>query len=179
MRVIVWLSSALLLGLGTCATGEMSSGGSYRGQILDADTGSPLAGVLVVFIWYRDVYSSTTGRIIDEFHAATEVRSGDDGYFEVSTAPEACLGSSAVHVQSPGIIFFLLSYVQDRIEVKPGAKRFRDPTRIYMKRVKNPVDALDLGLAPSFPYDRTPLLLKTLNQERARLGLPLIQPGNQ
>lgn len=172
-RLLLGLPLALLWGMTSCVSGDTSSGNFYRGQILDAETGKPLAGVLVVFVWDRDVYSPLTGYITDEFHSAAEVWSGSDGYFEVSAAPEVKLGPLVTHVQSPAIIFFAPGYVQERIEVKPGAKRFRDPTRIYMKRVKNDADAL-VELVPSFPYERTPLLLRALNQERTRLGIHAI-----
>ena len=170
-RLLLGLPLALLLGMVSCVSGGTSRGDSYRGQFLDAETGKPLAGVLVVFVWYRDVYSPVTRDITDEFHSAAEVWSGPDGHFEVSAAPEVETGPLVVHVQNPAIIFFAPGYIQERIDVKPGTKRFRGETRIYMKRVGNEAEALDLGLAPSFPYERTPLLLRALNQERMRLGL--------
>lgn len=176
MRVPVWLSFALMLGFVSYGAGEMSASGSYRGQILDADTGKPLGEVLVVVIWEREVYSPQTKVTTDELHAV-ETRTDAEGRFEVSAAPETKREPFVADVRPKGIIFFAPGYVQERIEVQPGVKRFRDPTRIYMKRAQNPTDALDLGLAPSFPYRRAPLLLKALNQERARLGLPPIQPG--
>ncbi len=172
-RLLFGLPFALLLGMASCASGVMSSSNFYRGQILDVETGKPLVGVLVVFVWYRDVYSPATGRIDDEFHSAAEVWSGSEGRFEVSAAPEVKVGPLVTHVQSPAIIFFAPGYIQERVDVKPGARRFRAPTRIYMKRVKNDADAL-VELVPSFPYERTPLLLRALNQERMRLGLPPI-----
>ena len=170
---------ALLLVFSSCASGEESSGGFYRGQVLDTDTGKPLEGVLVVFIWYRDVYSATTKQITDEFHAATEILTDAHGRFEVPRSPETTLGPSVVHIQSPGVIFFAPGYVLARFEVDPGVRRFRDPTRIYMQRAAKPADGLELHLVPSFPYSRTPSLLKALNKERARLGLPMIQAGNE
>lgn len=159
--------------------GQKSSDGFYRGQVVDADTGKPLAGVLVAFIWFRNAYSPATKGIVDEFHAAIEVVTDADGRFEISRLPETTFGPSVVHVQSPGIIFFRPGYILERVEVDPGVKRYRDPTRVYMQRVKNPSEALDLRLHPLFPYNRTPLLLKGLNEERARLGLPPIQPSKE
>lgn len=173
----ICFSVVLALGLGSCASGIEPSDSYYRGQILDIDTGKPLVGVLVVFVWYRDVQSPITQRVHGEFHGAIEVLTDTDGHFKVPLRPETVLEPSVVRVQSPAIIFFALGYVAHRIEVGPGVRRYRDPTRVYMRRVENRKEALDLGLAPSFPYDRTPLLLKALNEERAQLGLPLITPG--
>lgn len=176
MRQWMGFSLVLLFGVVSCAGARgLSCGESYRGQVRDHDLGKPLAGVLVVFIWYRDIHSKETKQITSEFHAATEVLTDGNGHFEVSAAPETTLKEFVWHIESPGIIFFAPGYQQYRHEVD-GVKAFRDPTRIYMRRVK-PAKALDLGLHPSFPYHRTPLLLKALNDERARLGLPLIQPS--
>jgi hypothetical protein len=170
-------SVVLALGLGSCASGSEPSNSYYGGQVLDIDTGKSLAGVLVVLIWQRDVYSPITQRIHEEFHAAIEMQTDTDGKFKVPSHPETTREPSVVRVQSPAIIFFAPGYIPYRIEVGPGVRRYRDPTRVYMRRVENRKEALDLGLAPSFPYDRTPLLLKALNEERAQLGLPPITPG--
>jgi len=177
MHFWICFSVVLALGLGSCAPGREPSDSSYRGQVLDSDTGKPLLGVLAVFVWYRDVYSPVTPHVHEEFHAAIEVLTDTDGEFKVPSHPETVLGPSVVRVHSPAIIFFTPEYIPYRIEVAPGVRRYRDPTRVYMRRVENRKEALDLGLSPSFPYDRTPLLLKALNAERARLGLPPISSG--
>jgi hypothetical protein len=177
MYFALGLSAFLAFGLVSCASGSEHQNSFYKGQVVSMDTGKPLAGVLAVFIWYRDVYSPSTQRIREEFHAAIEVLTDTDGQFKISTPPETAHEPSVMRVQSPAVIFFNPGYITHRIEVGPGVRRYRDPTRVYMRRVENRKEALDLGLAPSFPYDRTPLLLKALNEERARLGLPPITLG--
>ncbi len=169
MRYLATLfSMVLLLGLVTCAAAEELSGEDfYRGQVLDHATEKPLAGVLVVFYWQRDVYSPKG--ITSEYHAASEVLTDAHGRFKVSAGPEKARDPSIYHIASPAIIFFAPGYIHSRIEKNGGF-------RIHMRQVKDPRDALDLGLQPGFPNHHTPLLLKALNNERARLGLPLIQP---
>lgn len=168
----------LFFGLTSCAAAQMSKPEFYRGQVRDSETGIPLEKVLVVILWYRDVYSPATKRIHNEFHAAIEVLTDGHGRFEISRSPEIAQEPAVVHIQSPAIIFFKPWYRLYRIEVD-GVGRFIAPTRIYMQYVKNPQGALDLGLAPDFPYHHTPLLLKALNEERARLGLALIQSSQK
>lgn len=180
MHLVVGFAVAMLLGLGSCAAGEMPPGNFYRGQVIDVDTGKPLGKVLVVFLWERYDYSPTTKRIHSQLHAVTEVLTDADGRFEVSTAPETtAVGPFLVEVRKADPIFFAPGYFL-LYKVKTEGDAFHDPTIVYMKRAENPRDAVEpLPLVPSFPFSRTPLLLKALNEERGRLGLPLIQPGHE
>jgi hypothetical protein len=167
---------ASLFGLESCASGQESSGGFYRGRVLDTDTGKPLAGVVVTFIWERDVYSPSIRRVIREFHAATEVLTATDGRFQVSTAPEESLGPSVLEVRLRDPVFFAPGYF-----LPYKARRESDSWVIPLTRAVTIKDLREhLGaLSTSFSLDRTPLLRKALNAERARLGLPQIPPGKE
>jgi hypothetical protein len=181
MRTVARFGMALLLGLGSCAAGEMSSEDFYRGQVVDTDTGKPLAGALVVFFWERHDYSPTTKRIHSELHAVTEVLTDADGRFEVSAAPETTvLGPALVEVRLTDPIFFVPGYFL-LYKAKSAGKAFRDPTVVHLERIEKSDDEREnLGiLSPSFPFSRTPLFLKALNAERARPGLPLVEPSRE
>ena len=169
------LSAALLLGSGGCTSGELAFWEHYRGQVVDADTGKPLAGVLAVFVWERELYSEARKRIISEFHAASEVLTDADGWFEVSAAAETTLRPSVVEIRRLEPIFFAPGYFS-AYRAKAEGEPLRDRTIIFLKRAENPRDALE-GLSPEFPFSHTPMLLKALSQERARLGLPPISPS--
>lgn len=176
-RLAATVSVAMLLLFASCASSEVLSSLTYRGQVIDEETGTPLPGAIVVFIWYLDVYSPVTKRIGEEFHMATEVRTDSYGYFEVSAAPgEQKRGASVVEVRRIDPIFFVPGYFLP-YRVKTDGEAFRDPTVVVLKRARNPKAAIEpLPILPSFPFAHTPLLLKSLNQERARLGLPPIRP---
>ena len=177
MRLATGLSMALVLGFGSCALTQESFPVFYRGQVVDVDTGRPLPGVLVVFLWERDVYSPATSKVTREFHAATEVLTDKNGRFQISAAPEASVGPFLVEIRTTDPIFFAPGYFLP-YKAKSEGEPFRDRTVVYMQRAENPREALEpLPLSSSFPFSHTPLLLKALNQERARLGLPPIQPG--
>lgn len=179
-RLATGFLMALLFGLGSCAASQSPTVGYYRGQVVDADTGEPLPGVIVVFLWYGDVYSPVTKRITTkEFHKVTEVLTDIFGHFEVSAAPESESGPFIVEVRRTDPIFFLPGYLLD-YKAQNAGDPLLGPTIIYLKRAKNPRDAVEpLPLVPSFPFGQTPLFLKALNQERARLGLPPIQPSKE
>src|SRR3972149_1183952 len=80
MHFWICFSVVLALALGSCAPGREPSDSHYRGQVLDSDTRESLVGVLVVFIWHRDVYSPITQGIHEEFHTAIEQLPDTDGH---------------------------------------------------------------------------------------------------
>lgn len=169
----------LLLGLVSCAgTGAGSGEDFYLGQVIDIDTLKPMAEVLVVFIWERDVYLPNTNFITRELHAVTEVVTDGNGNFEGPAAPETTVGPSVVEVRLKDPVFFAPGYFFP-YKVRTKGEPLRDPTFIYLKRADDPRNALEPGLSPSFPYSRTPRLLEALNKERGKVGLPSIQPSQE
>ena len=143
----------------------------YRGRVVDVETGKPLEGVLVVMYWYRDV----TGRERAELHAATEVLTDAGGQFAIPAAPGAASDPSIIHVHAPEAIIFRPGYIRWRVTARDP---LRAPIVVAMKRVQDPKEAVELHLSADFPYGRTPLLVKLLNAERSRLGLPPIRTRN-
>ncbi len=166
---MVWLTAGV-----SCASGRAPAEGFYRGQVVDEQTGQPLPGALVVFFWFRDVYSPVTKQMIEQLHAVVEVRADIYGFFEVSNPPQTKRDPSVVGIRMADPIFFFPGYFTF-YKVRMEGEPFRDPTIVPLRRAKNPRDAVEpLGILPSvFPH--TPLLLQAVNQERARLGLPPIQ----
>lgn len=131
-----------------------------------------------MFVWERDVSLPNTNYISREVHAATEVVTDDNGRFEVSAAPETTSAPSVVEVRLKDPVFFAPGYFLP-YKVRAEGEPLRDPTFIYLKRADYPRDALEPGLSPSFPYSHTPILLKALNQQRAKVGLSPIDPSQE
>lgn len=169
------LSMVWLVAFASCALGPASAAEPYRGQVVDEETGQPLPGALVVFIWFRDVYSPVTKQLIEQLHAVVEVRADTYGFFEVSNAPETTRDSSVIEIRKADPIFFVPGYFMF-YKVRMEGEPFRDPTIVPLRRAKNPRDAVEpLRILP-WVFPHTPLLLQAVNQERARLGLPPIRP---
>lgn len=178
MRLARTFPIVLLLGFWSCALSQEPAGGFYRGQVVDMDSGKPIPGVLVVFIWERQVYSPTTKRIHTEIHAVTEVFTDANGRFEISVAPEtSSLGPSVVEIRRKDPVFFAPGYLL----IYKGQQAKDGSMSVYLKQAKNPSEEREnLGiLSPLFPFTHTPLFLKALNAERVRLGLQPIQPGKE
>lgn len=170
---MVWL-----VAFAGCALSGASAAGSYRGQVVDEETGQPLPGALVVFFWFRDVYSPVTKQLIEQLHAVVEVRADAYGYFEVSSAPETSGDPSVVEARKTDPIFFVPGYFAF-YKGKTEGEPFRDPTIVALRRARNPRDAVErLPILPSV-FAHTPLLLQAVNQERARFGLPPIRPAQK
>ena len=75
--VLVWLG---LGGLG--AVGSAPADGPWKGQIVDAETGAPLDGVIVLAYWVKFT-ASVGGWAGGDFVDAEEVVTGSDGRFVI------------------------------------------------------------------------------------------------
>ena len=75
--VLVWLG---LSELG--AVGAAHAGGPWKGQIVDAETGAPLDGVIVLTYWVKFT-ASVGGWAGGDFVDAEEVVTGSDGRFVI------------------------------------------------------------------------------------------------
>ncbi len=171
-----------VLAFQSCALAQGLQMTTYRGQVLDSDTKKPLAGVVVAFLWERRFPSPTTGRLVDEVHAVREVLTDAEGRFEVvgprETADDDDDDSAdaiqyEVRLRDP--LFFKPGY-DLYYRGKSKGKPLRDRTIVYLTRADDPIEQLE-ALSKGPMLSLTPMLLKALNQERARLGLPPIRPG--
>ena len=55
--------------------------GSFRGQVVDVETGQPIAGAVALAIWWEVVPSLVHGT--QKFYDAREALTGPDGRFEI------------------------------------------------------------------------------------------------
>ena len=55
--------------------------GPYRGRVIDAKTKAPIAGAIVVAVWYEDVYAFVQTN--ERYYDALEVVTDSQGYFVV------------------------------------------------------------------------------------------------
>lgn len=143
--------------------------GVYRGRVADVDTGKPLEDVVIVMYWYRNVVGGG-----HELHAVTEVLSDARGEFAISAVPGAAFEPRIIHITAPELVIFKPGYLRWRVTAR---NPLLAPILVDMKRVQDPREAVDLHLSETFPYERTPLLVKLLNAERSRLGLPPVPRG--
>lgn len=161
--------------------------GPYRGRVLDAETGKPLAGVVVVAVWRRDRIMPLHSR--SEHYAARETLTNADGEFVIDA--DDVERNAPKRTWHPFITIFL-----------PGYGRYRSPagtpTTVTQRFFEGPGTTVELprlntkderrmhlrGLGPhglsDTPFTEIPEFMRLFNQERVALGLePYQSPGRQ
>lgn len=86
--------------------------GPWRGEIVDADTGAPLEGVVVLAYWTRQA-GRLLGWSTPAYHGSEEVLTNADGTFAIAARP-SCTIPFVTRVRGPEWIMF-----------KPGYGRWR------------------------------------------------------
>lgn len=104
--------------------------GPFRGQVVDAETGQPIAGANVVVQWLRDPPSLESST---RFYDAQEAVSDADGRFEIPRRTHLL----TAWVTAPGLSVFSPGYViQDEVVTPPGGRVLVDPTVVKMKPLR-------------------------------------------
>ncbi len=103
--------------------------GPFRGQVVDFDTGDPIAGAHVMVMWIRDRPSLHSGQ---SFYDARETVTDAAGRFEI---PYERRWMTA-WVNAPRIDVFVPGYVTEGAAVVTGEGRpYVDPTFIGMRQL--------------------------------------------
>jgi hypothetical protein len=193
MRMAAGILLGLLLGTGY-ATAVAQTGqpleqylsgprGPYRGRVMDAETGKPLASVVVVVVWRRDRIMPFHSR--SEHYAAREALTNADGEFVIDAddvernAPKRTL--------RPFFTIFLPGYgrprapagthttVTQRYYEGPGTTvelpklKTREERREYVGR-------LDPFALSDSPFTEISTFIRLLNQESVAVGLQPLEP---
>jgi hypothetical protein len=185
MRMAAGILLGLLLGTGY-ATAVAQTGqpleqylsgprGPYRGRVMDAETGKPLASVVVVVVWRRDRIMPFHSR--SEHYAAREALTNADGEFVIDAddvernAPKRTL--------RPFFTIFLPGYGRPRAPAGTHTtvtqRYYEGPgTTVELPKLKSKDERLahlrkiDLYGAP---FTEVPEFTRLINKERVMLGL--------
>ena len=112
-----------------CRTGQ-EQWGPFRGQVVDFDTGDPIAGAHVMVMWIRDRPSLHSG---ESFYDARETVTDNEGRFEIPYIRRWL----TAWVEAPGISVFVPGYVMEGAVVVTGeGRRYVDPTFVGMRRLR-------------------------------------------
>lgn len=166
--------------------------GPWRGQIVDADTGQPLEGVVVVAAWYLR-YPSWGGAAGGGYHGSEEVVTGVDGRFVIQARSTASPDPRGV-IEGPEWFMFKPGYGrwrvagidpawpwwqrQDRID-----EAWRDVTGkgivLEMPRLRTLEERKAFIPGPPFevPWKLTPRFIEMINRERALFGWRPVYQG--
>jgi hypothetical protein len=90
----------LLLAPGVFATSETQAS-TFRGKVVDAETGEPLEGAVVIIVWYRPIFVPCMDSC-SKFHQATEAVSQSDGTFAIDSSRPWLAHQRTVQIYKPG-----------------------------------------------------------------------------
>lgn len=143
--------------------------GPFRGQVVDLETGQPIAGAVVLFMWWEA--EPTPVQTNQKFYEAQEAVTGADGRFEI---PRLSPPFFSFRIFEPTIDWFAPGYAHAKLVVTPpNGEAFVDPTVIQMRRLKTREELLkkSRGYPSGIPQEKMREFLKAINVERAMLGL--------
>jgi hypothetical protein len=134
--------------------------GPFRGRVVDADTGEPVAGAVMLVVW-TEAYG--LGLLETRFHDAKEAVSDKDGRWEVPRLEDSRI---RITVLWPEFHMFVPGYELKEDIVTP-------PSSDLVRKSR--------GRPSVVPADRLPETTAAVNRERAMLGydpLPILRRGN-
>jgi len=160
--------------------------GTYRGRVLDAETGLPLAGAVVVAVWRRDRVMPLGGR--SEHYAAREALTDENGDFVLEandverSAPRRTL--------RPHFTIFSPSYGRPRgIAGTPstppytfyeGAGHTVELPRLRTREERREyVAAMGPYSLSEEPFKEIPEFMRLVNQESVAVGLQPYPPSGR
>ena len=180
--------------------GRVGGAGPWRAQILDAETGKPLEGVVVLARW--DEKTATWPHPDRRFHDVDEVVSDADGRI-VIPARALSRNNPLRAIVGPDIVMFKAGYGRWRFRAdsprplleepsvlqrraKQGWQHFAtDGAVVELPRLETREERLrampeSLPGGADMPADRIPRWRAAYNQERINLGLsPLLREGER
>ncbi len=173
------------------APGEAA--GPWKAQVVDAETGQPLEGVVVLAVWYRR-YTSPGGWAGGGYYASEEVVTGPEGRFVIQARATWTLLPFLTTIQGPEILIFKPGYGRWQIRnperwsreqwenfdeepgrifvVEEGVVIELPPLKMWKERRDFVFRAEPHGEVPS---SRVLRYLEAIDQERISLGLKPIK----
>ena len=178
---VMMLNILLVLATFTCAYG-IRYDGPYSGRVIDADTGAPVEGVVVLGVWNTE--KATPAGAVHDFHDARETVTDKNGDFEIPGMGFMILGN----VTPMDVLIFKAGY--EHIGMSSWASLKED--LILRKKIKwegkkaiIPLKMLSINerkkkgppSRPSIPAEKLQILTKEINKERITLGLKPFELG--
>jgi hypothetical protein len=155
-----------------------SAAGPWRGQVIDAETGQPLEGVIVVAVW--DKLSPGAMHPQRDFHDALEVVTDAEGRFVIPARSLTTL-NPFVHFEGPETYMFKSGYGLGPVRnLRPGGNKFdiyklmeREGALFELRPLRTREERLDglRGRPVLVPDSYLPRYLNAVREERDRLGL--------
>lgn len=153
--VVLMLLLTLLAG---CRSGPQQWG-PFRGQIVDAETGRPIASAHVMVSWYREPPSL---HVTTRFYDAQETVTDMSGRFEIPRKTRLL----TAFVSEPGLGVFAPRYLMQEPEVTPlNGRQYVDATIVKMRPLKTHEERCKYRPAePWAPSNKVPRFMAAVQQ---------------
>jgi len=146
----------------------------YRGKVVDAETGAPIAGAVVIAVWERE-FTGAGGRL-HEFYDAQEVLTDQAGEFvldasEIEARAPYNTRWPGFRIYKPGYGFYPRYQVSPKIIPRDAFRQ--EVTVVRLRRSLTKEERLE-NLNAQFsdiPEQKQKQLLRAINAERRALGL--------
>ncbi|MBI4824868.1 MAG: hypothetical protein HY807_00395 [Nitrospirae bacterium] len=173
---LLFLFSLLFVMSTGCATSLANYEGSFKGKVIDADTGKPIEKAVVLGTWYKE-YATVAGAI-HKFYDASETLTDQDGEFSLSGQGISMLSN----VNPMDILIFKAGYSYESgswnslkkyaTYIKwEGNKAIIPLKKLTMEERKRDMPPLPPGEAP---YEKVKLMLDESNKNSKDLGIGII-----
>jgi hypothetical protein len=139
--------------------------GPFRARVVDMETEEPIAGAVMLVVWWRTCAIFGQQCFVD----AREGVTGADGYFEVPR-----LTGFHLVVERPSMHLFVPGYVVESLSVTPETgEHYVDPTMFRMRKLKTREEIRRKAIyAPVMvPPERMPRFLEAVEVEQRMLGI--------
>ena len=174
MKKIVFILFGFLILLSGCGP-LIRYDGTYNGKIIDADTGDPISGVVVLGVWYR-VYPGIAGSS-SHFNDARETVTDENGEFSIPGKGLSILLEFNVLIFKAGHECDYGLWESLKISNPWSTKKIRwegDKAIIPLRKLTME-ERIKRGTPPSppfkAPFEKVKLYLKEKNKERKAQGL--------
>ena len=174
----LWMAILLFITITSISCKPDRYDGPYRGKVIDAETGKPIEGVVVLGVWYKEI--STAGGGVSSYYDAKETVTDKDGEFEIEGVKRKIftyIGQMNVLIFKAGYEY-VGSYEWDTLKVDPrkitweGEKPIIPLRKLTMEeRRARHVDK------ETVPDDKQRMLINELNKEYKVLGIPPYPEG--
>jgi hypothetical protein len=175
----------LLIVTGGCGY-LMRYDGPYKGKVVDADTGKPIEGVVVLGEWYKE--TPTPAGAVSSYYDARETVTDKNGEFEIPGKELKILST----VAPMSVLIFKVGYEYigpgpwDSFKIDPifkkkiawEGKKAIIPLRKLTMEERNKQGSPDFS--SQVPGEKMELMLKEINKDRSERGLdPYRLKGNK
>lgn len=165
----VCLGGLLLAMSLTSSVTALEKWGPFRGQVVDVETGQPIAGAVVLVVWWEAV--PTPVQTNQKFYDAREAVTDANGRFEV---PRLSPPFFSFRIFDPKISYFAPGYEPiAEVVTPPEGQPFVAPTVVQMRRLKTREARLRnlRGYPSDIPYEKMVEFMRARNREATELGL--------